>query len=156
MDKDKAWLVGNKQTSENAIFKPIMLDKTLIGYLAVEPFTEITDQLDQQFLQHQTSAFIKITFIALGIVLLGTWFLANYLRQRINSVGNQANLLMAGNYDRRETSNSSDELGILSSQLNHLGEILEHNLRQDNAGFQIYHMNLERLSQYYKVNAKPC
>lgn len=129
VNKDKSWIVGNKNISNNVIFKPIILDKSHIGYLTVEPFTEITDQLDQQFLQHQTSAFIKITFIALGIVLLGTWLLANYLRRRINSVGNQANQLMTGNYRHKEADRSTDELGILSSQLNHLGETLEQNLQ---------------------------
>ena len=127
LDKDQKLIVGSKNQSSSASLIPIMIDENTIGYLRIKAFTKITDQLDQQFLRYQNNAFTKIAFIALGIILIGAWVLASYLRKRIERIGQQADHLMAGNFKARNIHVSTDELGQLEAQLNHLGETLEKN-----------------------------
>ncbi|MEB8431086.1 ATP-binding protein [Cocleimonas sp. KMM 6892] len=127
LDANKSFLVGGTQASENATLKPLKFSGKVVGYIRSEPFNEITDELDQQFVQHQNQAFIKISLWALAIVLIGAGLFAAYLRSRINKIGDQAGLLTSGDYRCQSIDKSQDELGQLSKKLNILGETLEEN-----------------------------
>ena len=127
LDANKEVVVGGKEATEEAIFKPLTLNNEVIGYIRFEPFNKITDELDKQFVQHQNQAFIKIALWALGIVLIGAGLFAAYLRSRINKIGDHAGLLTSGDYSRQCSDKSQDELGQLSKKLNILGDTLEDN-----------------------------
>ncbi|WP_299878994.1 ATP-binding protein [uncultured Cocleimonas sp.] len=127
LDANKSFLVGGTQASENATLKPLKFSGKVVGYIRSEPFNEITDELDQQFVQHQNHAFIEIALWAFGIVLIGAGLFATYLRSRINKIGDQAGLLTSGDYSHQSLDKSQDELGQLSKKLNILGETLEEN-----------------------------
>ena len=127
LDANKTILVGGKVATEEAIFKPLTLNDKVVGYIRSEPFNQITNELDQQFVQHQTQAFFKIALFSLGIVLIGAGLLAAYLRSRINKIGGHAALLTSGDYSRQSLDKSQDELGQLSKKLNKLGDTLENN-----------------------------
>ena len=127
LDANKEIIIGGKTSTADAIYKPLTLENTLVGYIRFEPFNKITDELDQQFVQHQNQAFIKIALWALGIILIGAGLFAAYLRSRINKIGDQAGLLTSGDYSHQSLDKSQDELGQLSKKLNILGETLEEN-----------------------------
>lgn len=127
LDVNKTHIVGGKKPSAQAELKSIRLNDEVVGYLRFEPFTKITEGLDQQFLSHQTNAFIKIAILSLGIVLIGAWLFANYLRKRINTIGRHAGRLTSGNFAVYPSDASADELGQLSRKLKFLGETLERN-----------------------------
>ena len=129
LDENKDIIVGGVvEATADAIFKPLTtLDNKVVGYIRFEPFNKITNELDQQFVQHQNHAFIEIALWALGIVLIGAGLFAAYLRSRINKIGDQAGLLTSGDYSHQSLDKSQDELGQLSKKLNILGETLEEN-----------------------------
>ncbi len=127
LDANKAIIVGGTEATKEAIYKPLMLNDKVIGYFRYEPFNKITNELDQQFVQHQNKAFFKIALLALGIVLIGAGLFAAYLRSRINKIGDHAGLLTSGDYSSQSIDKSQDELGQLSKKLNILGETLQDN-----------------------------
>ncbi len=127
LDAQQHRVVGFRAHTKNAINKPLVFESTTIGYLRMEPFTEIVDELDQQFIEHQQRAFIKIALVALLLTLIGAWVLALYLRRRIDQIAGYARRLMEGKYTEKIKQTSSDELGQLANHLNHLGKTLHEN-----------------------------
>ena len=127
LDANKEIIIGGQEATAEAVYKPLMLNNVLTGYLRFEPFNKISDELDQQFVQNQNQTFIIIAFWALGIVLIGAALFAAYLRSRINKIGDQAGLLTSGDYSQQSIDKSQDELGQLSKKLNILGETLQDN-----------------------------
>ena len=127
LDSNKALIVGGVEPSAEAKFIPLTSGDKLVAYIRIEPYTKITEDLDQQFIEHENKAFIRVALLSLGIILIGTWILANYLRKRINVIGDHATRLTSGKFDSFESDRSTDELGELSRRLSILGETLEHN-----------------------------
>lgn len=120
-------LFGREQKSSTIIRRPLYVDKEIIAYLYIKPFTKLTSQLDQNFVNQQTYSFIKIMLIAFVLALLGAWLLALYFRKRMVSLTQMATQLSSGNYQYRANNKQKDELGQLANDLNYLGETLEQN-----------------------------
>lgn len=129
LDSQQNTLVSNGKHSEHAIDKPIHFDGQVIGYIRIEPFREITDALDQEFVHRQLDAFAKIALASLLFILSGTWFVGRYLKRRFSDLEKQASQLTAGNYAVRSASQKHDELGRLATHLDNLAITLGKNQR---------------------------
>lgn len=129
LDSNKEFVVGKTKTifSGENVLRPINLDDQIIGYLQFEPFTKFTEELDQQFIQYQNHAFLKIALMALAVVLAGAALFAAYLRFRINKIGDHAGLLTSGDFSPQHLDASRDEIGQLSKKLDILGKTLADN-----------------------------
>lgn len=126
-NRDKQLILGIESDNNTAIKYPIYLDKQLLAYLYIKPFTKLTSQLDQDFVKQQQDSFVKIMLLAFVITLLGAWLLALYFRKRIAPLTQIATQLSSGNYEYRAKLKQKDELGQLAIDLNHLGKTLQHN-----------------------------
>lgn len=130
LDTNKKVIVGaekaNTKPSSDHL-KALNLNGENIGYLQFEPFTNFTDELDKQFIQYQSNAFLKIALLTLTIIFIGAALLAAYLRSRINRIGEHARLLTSGVFLQQKLDKSKDELGQLSHKLSVLGKTLEKN-----------------------------
>jgi len=132
LDKNQEAIVSSenitKEPSEENL-KPLVLSGETIGFIQFEPFSNFTDDLDKQFLQYQNNAFLKVSLLALGLVLLGAAIFAAYLRARINKIDYHARLLTSGDFTPQELDTSKDEIGQLSHKLDVLGKTLKNNQR---------------------------
>jgi HAMP domain-containing protein len=118
---------GMEKNDPDMIKRPVYLEKYLIAYLYIIPFKKLTTQLDQDFVNQQSRAFIEISLIAFVIVLIVSWLLAFYFRRRLAPLTYMAEQLTSGNYKYRSPIKQNDELGQLARDLNDLGKTLAQN-----------------------------
>lgn len=127
LDVNKQRVVTNGKHTEFAIDEPIHFNTEIIGYIRVEPFREITESLDKEFINHQLKAFLKIALASLLFIIAGAWFIGRYLKKRLAALELQANELTAGNYATRSNSAKQDDIGQLATHLDTLASTLEKN-----------------------------
>ncbi len=125
LDADRVMLIGRKEANENALELVLKFDSNTIGYLSLNPTTEIRDELDLSF----TKQLIRtIQFSALGMfvisLLLAIWLAKGFVNP-INALVSGTRSLTAGDFSKRIAVNSKDELGLLAQDFNNLAATLE-------------------------------
>ncbi|MEI6707705.1 MAG: ATP-binding protein [Methylococcales bacterium] len=112
---------------EKPILRELKLDKTVIGWLEIQPNEIMTDELANTFLQQQKQAKYLISGLAFVLSIFVALFLARQLLLPIRRIATGVKALATGNYHTRIKANARDELGQLSQHFNSLAQILQQN-----------------------------
>lgn len=127
-DKDKVRIIGYPPKLDKVHWKPILLNKKVVGYLGYLPKERLTDHLDQIFSRQQ---YRNYAWASLGLVLLSiltALLLAARMIKPILDLDKGAQKLIAGDYQHQLNYESSDELGDLTKNFNILANTLQKNL----------------------------
>ncbi len=127
LDAGKRYVVGNPRPDPDAALKPIAVDGTTIGYLAVTPFRRLTSSMDKRFAEHQRDAALVIAAFALLIAAAVAVPLSRHLLKPVHALARGTRTLTAGDFSARVPATSGDELGQLARDFNVLARTLEAN-----------------------------
>lgn len=126
-DAKGMFVVGNPTPGPEATYAPVMVDGTIVGWVASTPFTEVTDAADLSFQRRQESAAWYIVGLAVLLAGIITWVLGRVLLVPARRLAAATHSLAEGNYDIRVPVRSRDELGQLGRVFNRLASTLQHN-----------------------------
>jgi two-component system sensor histidine kinase BaeS len=105
----------------------IKLDDVVIGWLISPKQKSITDGYELDFIEQQQSYLGIIALMAMLLVALITWPLANHLAEPIKKIILGMHKLTQGDYQQQVILNRKDELGDLSRDFNQLAITLFEN-----------------------------
>lgn len=127
LDANRMLLIGREEANANAKELALQFAGTTVGYLSLNPTTEIRDELDISF----TKQLIRtIQYSALGVLiisaLLAIWLAQGFVNP-INALVAATRALTAGDFGKRLPVDTKDELGQLAKDFNYLAATLESN-----------------------------
>lgn len=126
-DVNKEVVVGKPRMDERVATQHIMLEGEVIGWLSYVP-SQLADQSPANaFLAEQYQSYIAITFAVIALAFVTAWLVSRHLVAPIFRVNQGTTQLIQGNLSTRVASSSSDELGVLTDNINVLAETLEKN-----------------------------
>lgn len=126
-DADKNLVVGFRAWPKNELLKPVRVGRKVVGYIGLKPINLKTDRLGSQFRQQQLQSLVWVVVAVLLISALLAWLLGRHLMAPIKATTQAVQDLAGGDYARRITTDSSDELGLLARDFNHLAATLQDN-----------------------------
>lgn len=127
LDTKKQVVFGHYEALPNEILRPLYHDSQIVGWVGLRPHEVITDNLALSFQAQQHHSYILIAALAVVISVLVSWVLARQLLNPIRHLAAGARALGSGHYQTRLQVKSSDELGQLATDFNHLAHTLERN-----------------------------
>ncbi len=124
MNKDKNIITGNKKDHEQFVFRPILSDGVLVGYLGMRRPPNIEHPLALGFLKQQGSHMIVSGMLI--IILTGTlsWFFTKRVLAPVNSLMSATKKISVRNFDFSLDRESNDELGDLAENFQNMSDEL--------------------------------
>lgn len=126
-DADKNLVVGFRGELKNELLKPVLVGRTVVGYIGLKPINLKTDRLGSEFRQQQLQSLVWVVASVLLISALLAWLLGRHLMAPIKATTQAVRDLAAGDYTRRITIDTSDELALLARDFNLLAATLQDN-----------------------------
>lgn len=108
---------------------PIQVEGRVVGWLAAPPPASAATVLDERFATQQLTATWLISALSVVIAALVSVLLARSLIAPLRRLGRATHSLASGDYATRVAATSTDELGQLARDFNHLALTLENNER---------------------------
>ena len=127
LDADRKPISVNPRPAGDALFGPIVVDGRTVGWVASQPFRELTNAVDLSFQQRQGAAAWYIAGLAVLLAGLIAWASGRILLAPAQRLAAAIHRLAAGRLDTRVSVTSSDELGRLAVDFNRLANTLERN-----------------------------
>lgn len=127
LDAQKQLVAGNPTLNRNAKLKPIEVDGGTVGWIALVPFQQVSTGAALRFQQQQLKSSLAIGGIAIFLAALVAWLLARMFIAPIKHIAASTHRLAAGDYATQVKVSSSDELGQLAQDFNHLALTLDKN-----------------------------
>ncbi len=125
LDEHQHVISGNPRFKEHAIFRPLMHNNRIIGYLGIEKRAELSETLDQVFSRQQQLNFVWIALGSLLITVLIALPFSSQLIKPIKELLAGTLSITEGNYQHRVQVNSKDEIGMLSKAFNEMASNIE-------------------------------
>lgn len=122
-DTQQRFVVGEPATN-GVSFRPIMVNKTVVGYLGLKPVLEQADALSINFFSQQKRYLLLIYLSSFMASLVAALLLATYFKAPIQRLLHATKVLARGNFEHQVAIKRNDELGDLSRQLNKLAMML--------------------------------
>ena len=123
-DADGSYVVGNPDAGPDAVRRAILVDGSVVGWLAAVPFEQIGGGADQRFEQRQqrmTWLIAAATMVLAGVL---AFWLARRLVTGLRRLTGSVNRIAAGDYSVRVAVPARDELGTLARDINRLASAL--------------------------------
>ncbi|MEP6940401.1 MAG: ATP-binding protein, partial [Rudaea sp.] len=117
-------VVGDGRIPRQSSQLPIEVDGKQVGTLYLRPPPQLLGGLDQTFATAQWRDARIAGTVALIVALLFAYALARWLLAPVRALATGLHGLSAGDFDRRIARASSDELGELARDFNHLAQTL--------------------------------
>ena len=125
LDADSNVIVGRPGSGSRSV--PILLNGETVGFIAITPQRQLTNQVDQNFARNQERSIYLIAVAALLFAATISAIFASQLTRPIRALASGARSITAGDYETRIPATRSDELGDLAGDFNQLAETLEKN-----------------------------
>lgn len=125
LDERQQVIAGNPRFMDQGIFRPLMHNNRIIGYLGIEKRAELSETLDQVFSNQQQENFIWIALGSLLITILIALPFSSQLIKPIKELLAGTQSITEGNYQRRVQVKSKDEIGMLSKAFNEMASNIE-------------------------------
>ena len=110
---------------EQAIRVPVMLDDEVVGELLSLPKRHFDTPLETAFSRQQLITSLLTGLVALLLASAVAWWLTRILLKPVQNMANGIRRLSQGEYDTRLQVGKQDELGRLTTDINHLALTLE-------------------------------
>jgi len=135
LDTDNRLIIGDpRMEADNPqrarlrpVLKAIRVDNETVGWLALIPFQQVSPGAGERFQQQQWQSSWLIGAIAVLLAALSAFLLARMLLAPVRRIADSTHKLTTGDYGTRVSVSSSDELGTLAQDFNHLALTLERN-----------------------------
>jgi two-component system, OmpR family, sensor histidine kinase BaeS len=127
LDAQKQLVIGNPSLNKDAKLKSINVDGKAVGWIALVPFQQVSTGAALRFQEQQLKSSLAIGGIAIFLAALVAWLLARMFIAPIKHIAASTHKLTAGDYATQVKVSSSDELGQLGQDFNHLALTLEKN-----------------------------
>ena len=127
LDADGSVLVGRPENVNGSRQVPIVLNGQTVGFIAIAPQRQLTNQVDQSFARNQERSIYLIAVAALLFAAALSAIFASQLTRPIRALASGARSITAGDYATRIPAARTDELGDLAGDFNQLAETLENN-----------------------------
>lgn len=127
LDAQKQLVAGNPSLSRSAKLKPIEVDGSTVGWIALVPFQQVSTGAALRFQRQQWKSSLAIGAISIFLAALVAWLLARMFIAPIKHIAASTHRLAAGDYATQVSVTSSDELGQLAQDFNHLAMTLDRN-----------------------------
>lgn len=124
-DAQRRLLMGPEGRTEQAVFKPIVVDGRTVGHLGYVPRLQMVASLERVFLAQQTRTYAAIAIGLLAAVLLNAALIARWLSGRLRELGAGTAAVAQGNYDVRLRAKGHDELAQLADDFNRMATALQ-------------------------------
>ncbi|MEP0356687.1 ATP-binding protein [Paraglaciecola sp.] len=127
LDKNKELIAGIYSKKSKFGYLDIVMNKEIVGYLAVSRHNELTAGYELNFVEQQQR---YILLIALGLIIIAILValpLANHFVSPIKTLTSAMSTLTSGQYDQRINLKRKDEFAQLTRDFNDLAATLEQN-----------------------------
>lgn len=125
LDEHQHVIAGSPRLKERAIFRPLMNNNRIVGYLGIEKRAQLSENLDQIFSRQQQLNFIWIALGSLLITILIALPFSAQLIKPIKELLAGTLSIASGNYQSRVQVKSRDEIGMLSKAFNDMANNIE-------------------------------
>ncbi len=128
LDAQKARVAGAVTSAEeNYRMEPVEVEGKVVGWVGLVPARVGLPWDAQRFLNKQARALIISLVIALVLVAVVGFLLARHLSRPVRDLANVVAALTRGEYAKRASIRTGDEIGALCRDVNRLAETLEKN-----------------------------
>lgn len=131
LDEQRGFIAGNPQigtrVGEGALLRPVQVDGRTVGWVALVPFQNVSTAAAQRFAEQQLWASWVIGGLTIALAAAVAMLLARRFIAPLTRIARGTHALAAGQYDTRIEAGSSDELGQLAEDFNHLALALQRN-----------------------------
>jgi len=125
LDADKNLVLG--RINNNFSLQAVRLNDDIIGYLALPPKTQLTDEFDLAFLAQIKANLLYIVLGLFLIIIVISVPLSRHFVRPIKRIEHAMRSLNNGNFNVKTDVNGNDELASLSLHFNDLAKTLEQN-----------------------------
>jgi two-component system sensor histidine kinase BaeS len=123
-DSQKQIVIGNPVLSEQA-FKPIKMDRQVIGWVGLKKDPDTMSPTDISFLKRQSRAFYMIGIIVMMMAFVVSVLFSRHFTLPVKKIAQGANAIRNRRFDKRITVTSNDELGQLAEDFNAMAQTLQ-------------------------------
>jgi len=118
-------LMGPEGRADQAVFKPIVVDNAVVGYLGYVPRLQMVASLERVFQAQQNRTYAAIALGLLVAVLINAALIARWLSGRLRQLGAGTAAVSRGDYGVRLPARGHDELAQLAQDFNHMTASLQ-------------------------------
>lgn len=131
LNADKKIVIGNLSPDPAGVKLPIYRDEQIIGWVNINPSTQLTDAVAIKFQEKQINTGYIIGILCVFLAAVVAVVTAKYLSTPVKRLAEATRCLTAGNYNIRiqETRPDNDDMGRLQRDFNSLANTLEKNER---------------------------
>src|SRR2546429_3982262 len=127
LDAQRQLIAGKDVSPDTSPLRPIMVDGATVGWIATTYPGEPFDRTDLRFQDEQLRASWIIAAVAVLLAAVVAILIARRLLVPVKRLANATHRLAHGDYSTRVSINTSDEVGQLVADFNHLAVTLEKN-----------------------------
>jgi two-component system sensor histidine kinase BaeS len=127
LDDRRRWVIGNPEAGTSATMRPVVVNRSVVGWLALLPFQQVTSGAELRFQEQQLTAIWLIGALAVVVAAMVSIGLAHTFLAPVKRIAQATHRLAAGNYGDRLQMSGRDEIGRLAEDFNHLARTLERN-----------------------------
>lgn len=127
LDEQRRFIIGFLGESTGAVELPIVVGDVTVGWLEYVPVTEVLTTADQRFRRQQNLLTLLIAVIVVGGAAALAVLMSNTMLKPLRRVGRAISRLASGDHTARLPIESKDEVGQLSTDVNHLAMVLDRN-----------------------------
>jgi len=118
-------VVGGATSTQDHILKEITVDGKVVGWLGLRERQKLHRPQEKTFLYEQSKALLVTGFFVLILAALASFLLSRHLLRPVEELAKGSRDLASRKFDTRIKVSSSDELGQLSHDFNHMAQTLE-------------------------------
>lgn len=107
--------------------RPLYAEEELIGWVGISQHRLVENHLAHAFYSQQTRHYVWIALLALLLSTISAWLLVRQLVKPVQCITQGTQALSQGDYQTHIDWQSSDELGQLARDFNHLAQTLAQN-----------------------------
>jgi len=127
LDADKRLIVGQYSEHRNYGFTPLLVDKQVVGFLAILKRNKLTEGYEFDFVKQQKDYLWYIALLVMVLVLAVTLPFTRHILSPIKALAQGMHQLTQGKYQSKLSSTRKDEFGGLARDFNELAHTLLEN-----------------------------
>ncbi len=118
-------VMGRSKSNTGHVFKPILYQNETIGYLGLKKLENLSNPLDEYYLQQQKKIIYLVGGLFLLVSILISFVLASQLLSPIKKLSRATQKLAKRQFDIKLNVKTTDELGRLANDFNVMAEQLK-------------------------------